>query len=83
MITAMASDYRSVYHVDLDADDAVCYRVDPEDAGDQEGVHFSFHRRFQEYCAQYVDAEYREGFLHFIDPAQIRSALATDLRMKT
>ena len=78
MITAMASDYRSVYHVDLDADDAVCYRVDPEDAGDQEGVHFSFHQRFQEYCTQYVDEEYREGFLHFIDPAQIRSALATE-----
>ena len=33
MITAMASDYRSVYHVDLDADDAVCYRVDPEECG--------------------------------------------------
>ncbi len=78
MITAMASDYRSVYHVDLDADDAVCYRVDPEDAADREGDHFSFHRRFQEYCAQYADAEYREGFLHFIDPAQIRSALATE-----
>ena len=29
MITAMASDYRSVYHVDLDTDDAVCYRADP------------------------------------------------------
>ena len=78
MITAMASDYRSVYHVDLDADDAVCYRADPEDTADREGDHFSFHRRFQEYCAQYVDAEYREGFLHFIDPAQIRSALATE-----
>ena len=25
MITAMASDYRSVYYVDMDADDAICY----------------------------------------------------------
>ena len=24
MITAMASDYRSVYHVDIDTNDAVC-----------------------------------------------------------
>ena len=78
MITAMASDYRSVYHVDLDADDAVCYRADPEDAADQEGVHFSFQQRFQEYCTQYVDGEYREGFLRFIDPDQIRLALATE-----
>lgn len=26
MITALASDYRSVYHVDLDTNDGVCYR---------------------------------------------------------
>ncbi|MCR5598482.1 MAG: hypothetical protein K6G19_09920 [Lachnospiraceae bacterium] len=31
MITALASDYRCVYHVDLDNDDAVCYRADPND----------------------------------------------------
>ena len=77
MITAMASDYRSVYHVDLDADDAVCYRADPEDESDREGVHFPFHERFEEY-ARFVDEEYREGFLHFIDPSRIRSALATE-----
>ena len=44
MITAMASDYRSVYHVDLDADDAVCYRADPKDPYQiPEGTHFPFH----------------------------------------
>ena len=32
MITALASDYRCVYHVDLDRDDAVCYREDPTDS---------------------------------------------------
>ena len=78
MITAMASDYRSVYHVDLDLDDAVCYRADPADASDKEGVHFPFHQRFEEYCAQYVDGEYQEGFRRFIDPEQIRQALATE-----
>ena len=78
MITAMASDYRSVYHVDLDADDAVCYRADPEDSTDQEGVHFPFHQRFEEYCAQYVDEEYQESFRRFIDPVQIRQSLATE-----
>ena len=31
MITALASDYRSVFHVDLDKDIAVCYRADPTD----------------------------------------------------
>ncbi|MBR6165150.1 MAG: response regulator [Clostridia bacterium] len=78
MITAMASDYRSVYHVDLDTDDAVCYRADPDDPAEREGVHFPFHQRFKEYCAQYVDEEYRENFLRFIDPEEIRKALATE-----
>ena len=79
MITAMASDYRSVYHVDLDTDDAVCYRTDPEDPNQTpEGVHFSFHARFVAYCQMYVDPAYAEGFLHFVDPANIRVALATE-----
>ncbi|MBQ6439639.1 MAG: response regulator [Mogibacterium sp.] len=79
MITAMASDYRSVYHVDLDADDAVCYRADPDDPKQTpEGVHFPFHGRFIDYCDHYVDDEYRDGFLDFIDPDNIRKALSTE-----
>ena len=79
MITAMASDYRSVYHVDLDADDAVCYRADPEDPEQfAEGVHFPFHEHFADYCALHVDERYRENFMRFIDPSNIREALATE-----
>ncbi|MBR3125315.1 MAG: response regulator, partial [Mogibacterium sp.] len=79
MITAMASDYRSVYHVDLDADDAVCYRADPNDPNQTpEGVHFTFHGRFIDYCNHCVDDEYRDGFLDFIDPDNIRKALSTE-----
>ena len=79
MITAMASDYRSVYHVDLDADDAVCYRADPADPWQSpEGVHFPFHERFKVYCDRYVDVEYKEGFNEFIDPDNIRWALSTE-----
>jgi len=79
MITAMASDYRSVYHVDLDADDAVCYRADPGDPNQTpEGVHFRFHERFAGYCGLYVDETYRDAFLRFIDPDNIRAALAAE-----
>ena len=79
MITAMASDYRSVYHVDLDADDAVCYRADPGDPEQYaEGVHFSFHDHFAEYCVRHVDEKYQDSFLHFIDPENIRRSLATE-----
>ena len=79
MITAMASDYRSVYHVDLDADDAVCYRADPGDPiQTPEGIHFPFHARFQEYCRLYVDEKYQNDFYEFIDPDNIRRGLSAE-----
>ena len=79
MITALASDYRSVYHVDLDADDAVCYRADPNDNEQYpEGVHFSFREYFSKYALQYVADEYKEGFLHFIEPQNVRDALGVE-----
>ena len=79
MITAMASDYRAVYHVDLDADDAVCYRTDPNDPDlMSEGMHFPFYSRFCTYCAEHVDKDYQEGFLAFIEPDAIRRSLATE-----
>ena len=79
MITAMASDYRSVYHVDLDMDDAVCYRADPEDQRQTPlGVHFPFHARFREYGELYVDDAYKNDFFSFVEPANIRKALASE-----
>ncbi|MBQ7487246.1 MAG: response regulator [Clostridia bacterium] len=79
MITALASDYRSVYHVDIDTDDAVCYRADPNDPNQTpEGVHFPYRSKFTEYCNRYVDPEFREDFLRFINPDNIRNALATE-----
>ena len=78
MITAMASDYRSVYHVDIDRDDAVCYRADPNDPDQmKEGVHFSYREKIVEYGNHYVDEEFRDGFLKFVDPDNVRAALAT------
>ena len=80
MITALASDYRSVYQVDLDKDDAVCYRSDHND-DDQypEGEHFCFSEYFTAYCNKYVADDYKEGFLKFIDPENIKNALADEL----
>ena len=76
MINALSSDYRSIYHVDLDADDAVCYRSDPF-ALDQhdEGVHFPYIKYFSKYAEASVDEVYRDGFLQFIDPQNIRGEL--------
>ena len=80
MITALASDYRCVYHVDLDRDDAVCYREDPTDSEQtKEGIHFPYHERFVWYAEHCVAENYREGFLRFIDPEYIQSALSNEL----
>ena len=77
LITAMASDYRSVYYANLDEDDAVCYRGDPLDENQSpEGQHFKFSERFKYYAENHVAEEYREGFLKFIDIDNIRNALA-------
>ena len=79
MITAMASDYRSVYHVDLDNNEAICYRADPDDPDHyEEGMHFPFHEHFAEYGETHVDEQYREGYRQFIDPDHIRQALLTE-----
>ncbi len=76
-ITALVSDYRSVYHVDLDQNDAVCFRSDPT-ARDQhpEGVHFPYYEIFANYAKLNVDKTYLDSFLDFIDPKTIRRNLA-------
>ncbi len=80
MITALASDYRCVYHVDLDKNDAVCYRADPTDHEQTpEGIHFPYYERFSWYAEHSVAESYREDFLKFIDPEHVREALAKEL----
>lgn len=79
MITALATDYRSVYHVDLDKDDAVCFRADPNDDEQYgEGVHFSFSKVFNAYADRFVNPVYREGFKNFIKVENIQAALSKE-----
>ena len=78
MITAMASDYSSVYYANLDTDDCVCYRIDHSYKRPfNEGDHFSYRELFERYARNSVTDSYREGFLNFIEPDNIRAALAT------
>ena len=79
MITAMASDYRCVYYVNLDADEGVCYRDDPTDPDQTPvGVHFPYLERITWYAENCVTEMYREGFLKFVDPDNIRQRLLTE-----
>ena len=79
MITAMASDYRSVYYVDLDRDHGVCFRAHGAlTDGVREGEEFPFLETFTAYANEHVTESYREGFLHYIQPDTIRAALANE-----
>ena len=79
MITAMAADYRSVYYINLDDNEGVCYRNDPDDPDlTPAGVHFTYLDRMNWYAENYVTEMYREGFLEFVDPDNIRERLNTE-----
>ena len=78
MITAMSSDYRSVYYVNLDKNIGICYRQDDTDKEQTpEGIEFPFYERLTGYCEKHVTESYREGFMDFIDPKNIRERLKT------
>lgn len=79
MITAMSTDYRSVYYVDLDNDEGICFRGDSKDTDQtEEGVRFPYLERFLYYANNYVDENYRDGFISFIDPSNIREGLSKE-----
>lgn len=79
MINAMSADYRSVYYVDLEKDEGICYRGDANDKDQTEvGKVFSFSERFKWYAENSVADEYREGFEKFIEPENIRKGLASE-----
>ncbi|MBP3826194.1 MAG: response regulator [Butyrivibrio sp.] len=76
MITAMASDYRSVYFVDIDNDRGICYRAHSKlEDGVKEGEEFKFSEKFTEYANTFVTEEYRQDFLDFIAVDSIRKKL--------
>ena len=75
MITALASDYRSVYYLELDKDHGVCYQARADMHGFHEGEDFDYVKSVTEYCNHYVLPEYREDFLAFIQPKAIKEGL--------
>ena len=79
MITAMASEYRSVYYVNFDEDDCVCYSADAQNEFDiEEGQHFHYLETIRKYAERFVAEEEREEFLKFIEPDNIREKLSNE-----
>ena len=77
MITALASDYRSVYYVNLDTDKATCFRNDVDDVEIAKDDVFVFSKVFTRYANEHVTEDYRKQFLEFIQPDNIRKELKT------
>ena len=76
MVVALSSDYRSVFYVDLDEDDAVCYLEDKRySEAPLQGEHVPFLSTLTAYGNKNVEESYREGFMKFIQPDNIRAEL--------
>ena len=78
MIQALTVDYRLVYHLNLDSDEAVCYRVAPDISAKlnrRVSDIIKFNQALKNYAYEYVRPADREGLLNFIRPENIRALL--------
>ncbi len=79
MLTALASDYRSLYYVDLDANEGVCYRSHTRiEDGLREGQRFPFFSTIRDYANRYVAESDRAEFLRIVTPENIRRELESE-----
>ena len=76
LITALSSDYRGVYYVELDNDLGICYQPHPDiENGLCLGDRFSFNEIISTYAERYITEQYREDFMKFCRPDEIREGL--------
>ena len=76
LITALASDYWSVYYLDLDKDEGVCYQAHEDlEKSFQVGERFPYLASVTAYARQNIREEYLEEFLRFIQPENVRARL--------
>ena len=81
MIQALTADYRLVYHLNLDSDEAVCYRVAPEITAQlnrKQSDVVKFQEAMKNYIKEFVAPNDREALWNFIQPENIRAGLAQE-----
>ena len=79
MITALSSEYRGVYYINLDEDDGICYQSHSEiHDGVGRGKHFPYTATLIKYANDHVSEPYREEFIRFIAPESIRENLKNE-----
>lgn len=76
MITALASDYWSVYYLDLDRDEGVCYQPHEDlEHGFRVGERFQYIPSVTAYANEYITEDYRKEFLRFIQQENVKECL--------
>lgn len=78
MIQALTSDYRLVYHLNLESDEAVCYRVAPDISqrlSRKQSDIIKFQKAMRNYVHEFVAPADREELLKFVAPDNIRARL--------
>lgn len=76
MITALASNYWSVYYLDLDRDEGVCYQSHEDlEHGFRVGERFQYIPSVTAYANEYITEDYRKEFLRFIQQENVKECL--------
>ena len=77
MIAALASDYWSVYYLELDKDEGVCYQSHAElgESGLRVGERFKYLSAVTAYANRYITEQYLDEFLRFVQPESIINGL--------
>ncbi len=75
IVTALSSDYRNVYYLNLDTNKGICHRAMGQDCGLRAGQEFVFMETMEMYARDFVALEDQEAFLQFLRPKEIRLAL--------
>lgn len=77
MIAALASDYWSVYYLELDKDEGVCYQshADLGESGLRVGERFKYLSAVTAYANRYITEQYLDEFLRFVQPESIINGL--------
>lgn len=77
MIAALASDYWSVYYLELDKDEGVCYQSHTglDEPGFRVGEHFKYLSAVTAYAKRYITEQYLDEFMRFIQPESIVNGL--------
>jgi len=78
MIRALSSDYRTVYHYNLDTDEANCYRSTPGVSSYNEGDKLKFSEFIIKFIENFVTPADRSSVRRFMTPDNLRERLKTE-----